>query len=467
MDAAEDLTQLEGRVVNGRFRLLRRLGGSKSSAVYLTAYDDDPPRMAAFKLVAAGAPDAELRLAGWIAAGQLSHKNLISTFDCGHCQIDDSHFVYEIMEFADEVLDEILPARSLTPDETRAMLAPLLDALEFLGTKGYVHGRLKPSNILVVGDRLKLSRDCTPIDKDYRAEPAEMVVPETSMPETSPYEAPELGCGPVTQAVDVWALGMTLVAALTQKPARWEPWTGEDPAIPAGIAEPFAQIARACLRVNPAQRCTLVELRAMLDRRSTPLFEARKTEQAKPQEPGTRTGSWKAALIAVAAVVVLAGAALIVRKTGFPATATKSGAQQTSASDSVSTAAPQTAPEKPSPSTPNRQAAAQTKPSPGAFSALPGGGSHGVLRRVNPDLLPAAQQSIRGHVDVGVRVTVDPAGNVTGAVLQSPSRSNYFNRVAVDAARQWKFAAGAGGAWQVQFDFRQDGIGSEAAQENQ
>lgn len=466
MDAADGLTQLEGRVVNERFRLLRRLGGSKSSAVYLTAFDDEPPRIAAFKLMAAGAPDADLRVAGWIAAGQLSHRNLIGTFDCGRCQIDDSHFVYQIMEFADEVLDEILPARPLTPDETRAMLGSLLDALQYLGSKGYVHGRLKPSNILVVGDRLMLSRDCIPIDNGPIAEPAEMVVPETSMPETIPYEAPELGCGPVTQAVDVWALGMTLVAALTQKPARWEPWSGEAPMIPEGIAEPFGQIAKACLRVDPAERCTLSELRAILDPDSAPLFAARRTEKVEPQELKPRAGNWRAALIAVAAVVVVAGAALVVRKTEFPATGTRSGAEQTSASDSVSTQAPQTAPEKPSPSRPNRRAAAKTKPSPGAVSVFSGAGSRGVLRRVNPDVLPAAQTSIRGHVDVGVRVTVDAAGNVTGAVLESPSRSSYFNRVAVDAARQWRFAGGAGGAWKVQFDFRQDGIGSEATQES-
>lgn len=61
MNTAEGFTQLEGRVVNGRFRLLRWLGGSRVSDVFLTAIEGDTSRMAVLKLVAATAPDAEVR----------------------------------------------------------------------------------------------------------------------------------------------------------------------------------------------------------------------------------------------------------------------------------------------------------------------------------------------------------------------------------------------------------------------
>ena len=113
MNAAEGLTQLEGRVVNGRFRLLRWLGGSRVSDVFLTTIEGDPSRMAALKLVAATAPEAEARLAGWSAAARLSHPNLIGVIDCGHTEIDDSKFVYEVTDYADEVLSELLPSRPL------------------------------------------------------------------------------------------------------------------------------------------------------------------------------------------------------------------------------------------------------------------------------------------------------------------------------------------------------------------
>jgi TonB family protein len=68
-------------------------------------------------------------------------------------------------------------------------------------------------------------------------------------------------------------------------------------------------------------------------------------------------------------------------------------------------------------------------------------------------------------LNVGVRATVDAAGNVTDAEVESPSGSTYFNRLAVDAARQWKFAAGAGSAWRVQFQFRHDGTDLRATRE--
>jgi len=61
--------------------------------------------------------------------------------------------------YADEVLSEILPERALTPAEAKEMLAPVIDTLSYLHAKGLVHGRLKPSNILAVDDRLKLSGD--------------------------------------------------------------------------------------------------------------------------------------------------------------------------------------------------------------------------------------------------------------------------------------------------------------------
>jgi serine/threonine-protein kinase Stk1 len=455
MNSAEGLPQLEGRVVNGRFRLLRWLGGSRVSDVFLTAIEGDPSRKAVLKLVAATTPDAEGRLAGWTAAARLSHPNLIDTIDCGRSEIDGCQFVYVVMDYADEVLAEILPVRPLTADETQEMLRSVLKALMYLHAQGYVHGRLKPSNILVVNDQLKLSGDCIGLAAGNRAARAE----------TGGYDAPELGRGAVSPAVDVWALGMTLVAALTQRPAPWERWIQEEPVIPAGIAEPFGQIAQACLRLDPARRCTLDQLRAILDPGPAPLVASRSPEETRPREQTKRPGSRKAALVAGVAVLVVAGTALIVRKTEFPATGTRGGEQHTPASDSVSARPPQTATEKPSPSERSRNAAPETRASAGTVSVLPGAGNNGVLRRVIPDVLPAAQQSIRGHVDVGVRVTVDAAGNVTDAVLESPSRSNYFNRVAVDAARQWKFAAGPAGTWTVQFEFRQDGIDAGATRE--
>ena len=54
---------------------------------------------------------------------------------------------------------EVLGHRALTPEEVQELLPPTLDALTFLHGKGLVQGHLKPANVLVVDDQLKLASD--------------------------------------------------------------------------------------------------------------------------------------------------------------------------------------------------------------------------------------------------------------------------------------------------------------------
>src|SRR5260370_8487911 len=63
------------------------------------------------------------------------------------------------MEYAEENLAEILPLRPLSADEAFEMLRPTAEALASLHQAGFVHGRIKPSNIMATGDQLKISAD--------------------------------------------------------------------------------------------------------------------------------------------------------------------------------------------------------------------------------------------------------------------------------------------------------------------
>ena len=81
---------------------------------------------------------------------------------------------------------------------------------------------------------------------------------------------------------------------------------------------------------------------------------------------------------------------------------------------------------------------------------------------VPPDIL----MKIHGHVNVRVRVLVDPAGDVVGQFLESAGPSRYFARVAGDAAGGWKFAPEEGRGsrvWLLQFEFTPDGINTLAS----
>ena len=149
-----------GRVVDGRFTLREWAGGSGHSGVFLTEMPDEPAGKAAIKLVPAlPMGEAASRESEWAAAKEFSHPHLMRPLATGRCQIDGETLDYMVTEYADEVLGEILPLRPLTPAEAREMLTPVLDALGYLHAKGFVHSRLKPSNILVVNDQLKLSAD--------------------------------------------------------------------------------------------------------------------------------------------------------------------------------------------------------------------------------------------------------------------------------------------------------------------
>jgi serine/threonine protein kinase len=143
-----------GITIDGRFPLLRWLGGTEESSVFLT--EADGGRKAAIKIILANTAEAEIRLAQWEMAGTLSHPHLIHVFGCGRSEVDGVDVLYVVTEYADEVLSEILGERALNAAETREMLRQVMEALVWLHERNLVHGHLKPSNILVVDDRIKL-----------------------------------------------------------------------------------------------------------------------------------------------------------------------------------------------------------------------------------------------------------------------------------------------------------------------
>jgi len=62
---------------------------------------------------------------------------------------------------------------------------------------------------------------------------------------------------------------------------------------------------------------------------------------------------------------------------------------------------------------------------------------------------------------VRVQVTVDRAGNVSNARFLSAGPSKYFSRLAMDAARQWKFTPAnsqSPSEWNLLFEFTRGGV---------
>src|SRR6202007_2339136 len=101
----------------------------------------------------------DAQLARLRRAAKLSHPHLARIFQSGRGQVGSASVIYVITEYAEEDLAQILPDRPLRPDEVREILPQILDALQYLHSHGFVHARLKPSNIQAVNDQLKLSID--------------------------------------------------------------------------------------------------------------------------------------------------------------------------------------------------------------------------------------------------------------------------------------------------------------------
>jgi TonB family protein len=432
MNAAEIRSDWKGQVVDGKFALLEWLGGSGNIGVFATELDGQQPQKAAIKLIAVDNEEAKRRIAGWTAAGPLTHAHLMKAFDSGHFQIAGTAFVYFVTEYADEILSQIIPERALTPEETREMLDPVIDVLSYLHSRGFVHGGLKPSSIQVVGEQLKLTSDS--------------ILAMGAARDRSPgntYNAPESGRSAVAPAEDVWSLGMTIVEALTQHPPVWERSANQGPIIPATLPQPFAEIAQKCLRLDAAQRCTLSEVKALLHSNikidHEPLHHPRPGDAHKfsKRQPVKIPVLWMiVAFLALLAII----AAMNLRSRMHTTTPPPSeGPRPADTSD------------------------AQAPPSgtANASGSIIGKGS--VAARSLPDVPRGASRTIRGTVTVAVRVHVNPSGEVLDAELASAGPSKYFSRLALESAHEWKFKpAQTGGhtvpsVWLLRYQFRNTG----------
>jgi TonB family protein len=381
--------QWEGKTVDGKFHLRQYLGGSDHSAVYLTEFGEREPQRVAIKLILADPQNAELQLSRWDLAAKLSHPHLMRLFQMGRCQLANTELLYVAMECADEDLSQILPQRPLTPAEAEDMLLPVLDVLSYLHGSGFVHGRLKPANIMAVGNLLKVSSDGL-----YR------VGESIGGPGKSAYDPPEAASKGFSPAADVWSLGMTLVETLTRRLPVWEGTEQEEPVLPEALPEPFLDVARHCLRRDPQHRWTIADIKARL-RPTTPVPHEGATVSPKPF---TR---WRY-ILPVAVVLLLLAILAVPRRS--------SRRLQPPPTPSV----PSSVPEQPKPPT--------------------GGIVQGAVeKQVLPDVPQSARNTIQGTIKVTVRVAVDPSGSVTGATLDFPGPSKYFANLALQAARRWKF----------------------------
>lgn len=247
-------TSLEGHVVNGVLPLHRCIASSDHSGVFITEPAMHATSTAALKLVRIDPLFADAQLSRWAAAADLSHPHLIRIFEVGQCHVGELHCLYALMEYADENLAQLLEQRALAEQEARDMLERTLSVLAYLHERERVHGQLKPSNILAVGDEVKLASDTV------------RAVGESAsgVNAASAYDAPESCDGIYSPSSDIWALGVTLCEAVTCRQPPFAHGGVGDVELPPDLHPPFREIVARCLSRNPRDRPEVAEIQAWL-----------------------------------------------------------------------------------------------------------------------------------------------------------------------------------------------------------
>jgi TonB family protein len=411
--------QWVGQSLDGRFPLYRYLGGSDTSAVFLTQIGSDPDAKAVIKLVLASSCDSDAQLGLWRRAGKLSHPNLIRILDGGRCWLAGNELIFLVSEYAEENLGEVVPGRALTAHEGEALLRPILAVLKYVHHQGLVHGRLRPSNVMAAQEQLKISSDSI--------RPAGEI---KGLVQASVYDAPELKHGKISSASDVWSLGAILAEGLTGKTAVQ---SGAHKALP----KPFAEIVRHCLREDPASRWTLSQVETFLQGN---VAEAR--HEAGSSEIGSNVRRYLPLILGGVLLLILAAIYGLIHG-GSRHVQTAGGKAATPA---VSSSTPVSTP------TVTRE-----------------NNSGGVLQEVSPSASENALKTIHGRIKVRVGVEVDSAGNVTATKLITAGPSKYFSRLALQAAQQWKFQApkqnglAVPSQWTILFEYTHNGILQQAS----
>jgi len=206
------VSDLVGRVLAGRYRLVAPIGTGASGRVY-AAWDVKLQRRVAVKVLhAALADDAGfLRRFGAEAqlAASLHHPNIVAVYDWGE---DETPFmVLELLEGGSlrALLDR---GHRLSPAQAAAVGRQVAAGLDYAHARGLVHRDVKPANLLF--DEYGTARVADFGLARALAE-ASWTEPAGAILGTARYAAPEQVRGIVDARSDVYSLAVVLVEAVT------------------------------------------------------------------------------------------------------------------------------------------------------------------------------------------------------------------------------------------------------------
>ncbi|MGH2978284.1 MAG: Stk1 family PASTA domain-containing Ser/Thr kinase [Solirubrobacterales bacterium] len=201
----------EGTVIDGRYRVLSKIGAGGMAEVYC-AEDMHLGRKVALKLLHARfAQDHEFverfRREASSAAG-LQHPNVVGVYDRG--EFDGTYYI--AMEYCEgPSLKEIVARTALDPERAIAIAKQILVAARFAHRRNVIHRDLKPHNVILdAEDNVKVT------DFGIARAGASDITEVGAIMGTAQYLSPEQAQGrPVTEASDLYSIGVVLFEMLT------------------------------------------------------------------------------------------------------------------------------------------------------------------------------------------------------------------------------------------------------------
>ncbi len=291
------------RVIAGRYQIDEAIGRGGMGTVW-RAHDQVLGRLVALKevqlptnLTTDGRADVRERVIREArAAAKMSHPSAVTVYDV----IEEDNHIYIAMELVDSpTLSELVEEGGpFTPQRAAVTGLAVLDALEVAHASGIVHRDVKPANIMVGEERIKLADfGVASIKGDPRLTATGMVIGSPS------YMSPEQATGEAADpATDFWGLGATLFFATEGHGPFDRPGpmptlmaiANEEPP-EAEHAGPLKDVISMLLSKDPAQRPTGESLRPIL---AGVAMNGSAPAAPEVNEPDGRTGATRVAAAA-------------------------------------------------------------------------------------------------------------------------------------------------------------------------